>query len=313
MITASITEETRADFAATYERLKQQQFRGGVVTEEQELQFVEELIRQAETGDVAHNGVIHHIVPAEINYLDEATLAATQTPRGLSRPQLALIGALVAAFLGYVAMTLVSGLMGSGTPPTPTAVPTPLVAHNVLASTITPTVGSPTPTGVPATAVTGFPSTVNGERLPLVRPTTLELAGRSFLAFVAPVHDNNWAVNGDPGLANWIPGATINWSFALYLDSDPTAASWLPQLTPPITATVRMSDGRAQRFRLSDRQTIGRTQTEVLDPHWAGLTVVIRAALGDERLLLRGAEIAPVVDTPANPPAKGGDPNAAPP
>jgi hypothetical protein len=244
--------------------------------------------------------VIHHIVPAEINYLDAATLAATQPPRGLSRPQLALIGALMAAFLGYVGMTVASGLMGAPPATTPTPVATLSVAVGNLPSTATPTI-------VPPTAVAGFPSTVNGERLPPVRPTTLDLAGRSFLAFVAPIHDNNWAVNGDPGLANWIPGATINWSFALYLDGDPTAAAWVPQLMPPITATVRVSDGRAQQFRLTERQTIQRTQTEVLDPHWAGLTVVIRAKLGDERLLLRGAEIAPMVDLPVSPTVEGGE------
>jgi hypothetical protein len=304
--TPSITEETRADFAATYDRLKKERFGPGVVTEEQELQFVEELIRQAEAGDVAHNGVIHHIVPAEINYLDEATLAATQPPRGLTRPQIAIVGALVAAFLGYVGLTLVGGLTSSTASITPTPTTTPLVAHSVLPATAT-------PTAVPPTAVAGFPSTVNGERLPLVRPTTLELAGRSFLAYVAPVHDNNWAVNGDPGLANWVPGATINWSFALYLDTDPSAAAWLPHLNTPITATVRVSDGRAQRFQLTEKATIQRTQTEVLDPHWAGLTVVIRAAPGDERLLLRGAEIAPMADMPVTLPAEGGVPTTTPP
>jgi hypothetical protein len=300
MITPSITEETRADFAATYEHKRKEKFGSRVVTEEQELQFVEELIRMAEAGEVAHNGALHHIIPAEINYLDAATLAATQPPRGLSRPQLALIGALVAAFLGYVGMTVASGLVGSPPAPTPTPVSMPLVAAGSLPATATPPI-------VPPTAVTGFPSTVNGERLPPVRPTTLDLAGRSFLAFVAPVHDNNWAVNGDPGLANWIPGATINWSFALYLDGDPTAAAWVPHLTPPITATVRVSDGRAQRFRLTERQTIQRTQTEVLDPHWAGLTVIIRAKMGDERLLLRGAEIAPTVDLPISSTVEGGE------
>jgi hypothetical protein len=170
-----------------------------------------------------------------------------------------------------------------------------------------------TATAVPATAVAGFPATVNGERLPAVRPNTLELGGRSFLAYVAPVQEGNWMVSADPGLANWVPGATINWAFALYVDSDSAASAWVAGLTPPLTATVRVADGRAQVFRLTERQLIRRTQTEVLDPHWAGLTIVIRSEPGDTRLLLRGAEVAPNLDRLATPPGEGGEADVAPP
>lgn len=306
MLTSPLPEETRADFAATYDALKTAYFGPGVVTDEQELAFVEELIRQAEAGDVAHNGAIHHITPAEINYLDEATLAATQPRRGLSRPQLALLGALGAALLGYIVLTLVGGITAPAASPTPTVPPTVLAAASPPPVTLT-------PTAVPPTAVAGFPATVNGERLPAVRPNTLELGGRSFLVYVAPVKDGNWAVSGDPGLANWVPGATINWAFALYVGGDPTAPGWVAGLTPPLTATVRVSDGRAQVFRLTERQLIRRTQVEVLDPHWAGLTVVIRAAPGDTRLLLRGAEVAPDPAARPTPPREGGEASTAPP
>jgi hypothetical protein len=224
----------------------------------------------------------------------------------LSRPQLALLGALGAAFLGYIGLTLLGGLTAAPAPATPTAGPTVLAAASPSALTLT-------PTAVPPTAVAGFPATVNGVRLPAVRPNTLELGGRSFLAYVAPVKDGNWAVNGDPGLANWVPGATINWAFALYVDGDATARSWVSGLTPPVTATVRVSDGRAQVFRLTERQLIRRTQTEVLDPHWAGMTVVIRASPGDTRLLLRGAEVAPSPGALPTPFGEGGEAGAAPP
>jgi hypothetical protein len=301
-----LPEEIRADFMATYDRLKATYFGPGIVTDEQELAFVEELIRQAEAGDVAHNGAIHHITPAEINYLDEATLAATQPRPGLSRPQLAILGALGAAFIGYILLTLLSGLLPSPVSATPTAPPT------ILAAASPPAVAM-TATAVPPTAVAGFPATVNGERLPAVRPNTLELGGRSFLAYAAPVKDGNWMVSADPGLANWVPGATINWAFALYVDSDSTAPTWVAGLTPPLTATVRVADGRAQVFQLTERQLIRRTQTEVLDPHRAGLTIVIRSEPGDTRLLLRGAEVAPNLDRMATPPAEGGEAGIAPP
>jgi hypothetical protein len=281
----TLSDETRADFAATYEQLKGAQFGSGPLSDATELSFVEELIRGAEAGDVAHHGALHHITPAEISYLDEATLLAQVPRRGLSRPQAALLRALVAAFIGYVLLTLLGGPGGPPVAVTPTITPTVVVAGGVLAPTFTPTT-------VPPTAVAGFPATVNGERLPEVRPNTLELGGRSFLAYVAPVKDSNWAVSLDPGRANWVPGATIHWSFALYLDSDPTAPAWVAGLTPPLTATVRVSDGRARLFRLAERQIIRRTQTEVFDPHWAGLTLVLKTEGGDERTLLRGPEIA---------------------
>jgi hypothetical protein len=256
------------------------------VGETDELAFVEELIRQAEAGDVAHHGAIHHITPAEINYLDEATLAASGPRRGLSRPQMAVLGGLGAALVGYLLLTLLGGTGGTAAATTPTVPPTVLAGAGTSHGTVT-------PTPVPPTAVAGFAATVNGERLPEVRPNTLELAGRSFLVYVAPVKDGNWAVRPDPGLANWVPGATVNWSFALYLDGDPTAPAWVARLTPPITATVRTADGRARLFRLTERQSIRRTQTEVFDPHRAGLTLVLKTREGDGRLLLRGTETAP--------------------
>ncbi len=277
-----LSDETRADFATTYERLKAAYFDRGPVSDAAEIAFVEELIRGAEAGDVAHHGAIHHITPAEVSYLDEANLAARLPRPGLSRPQGALLGALGAALVSYILLTLL-GSGGSGAvPATPTARPTVLSASVVV----------PTPTAVPPTAVAGFPATVNGERLPEVRPNTLEVGGRSFLAYVAPVKDGNWAVSLDPGLANWVPGATVHWSFALYLDNDPTARAWGAGLTLPLTATVRVSDGRARLFHLTERQIIRRTQIEVFDPHWAGLTVVLKTQSGDDRTLLQGPEVA---------------------
>jgi hypothetical protein len=163
------------------------------------------------------------------------------------------------------------------------------------------TVGLPTLTPLPVpTAATGF-VTVAGQPLPDVRPNTLDLGGRVFLVYVAPVKDGNWLVRPDPSVANWLPGATANWAFALFVDGgDPSDAAWLARLQPGIRVTLRVSsDSRPHLFRLQRRQEIARTQTEFLDPHRPGLTIALKtsAGAGDTRLLLQGTEeIAPQAD-----------------
>jgi hypothetical protein len=160
------------------------------------------------------------------------------------------------------------------------------------------TVGLPTLTPLPVpTAATGF-VTVAGQPLPDVRPNTLDLGGRVFLVYVAPVKDGNWLVRPDPSVANWLPGATANWAFALFVDGgDLSDAAWLARLLPGIRVTLRVSsDSRPHLFRLQRRQEIARTQTEFLDPHRPGLTIALKtsAGEGDNRLLLQGTEeIAP--------------------
>jgi hypothetical protein len=108
--------------------------------------------------------------------------------------------------------------------------------------------------------------------------------------YVAPVKEGNWAVHQEAGLANWIPGSIVNWSFALYLDADPQAQAWLAQLQPGVSAIVRVADGRALSFKIASAHDISRSQIEFLDPHRPGLTVVLKQHEGDERLLLQGVE-----------------------
>ena len=122
--------------------------------------------------------------------------------------------------------------------------------------------GRPTATPLPVpTAATGF-VTVAGQPLPEVRPKTLDLGGRVFLVYVAPVQDGNWLVRPDPSVANWLPGATANWAFALFVDGgDRADAAWLARLQPgtprdvarlvgqPAASCSARSGGRRSRGR----------------------------------------------------------------
>src|SRR5207248_1551424 len=101
----------------------------------------------------------------------------------------------------------------------------------------------------------------------------------------------NWYVRQEPGIANWVPGSILNWSFALYVDADQSTQAWLAQLQPGAAATLRIADGRALPFTITDRREINRSQTEFLDPHRPGLTMTIKSQPGDSRLLLRGEEV----------------------
>ena len=101
----------------------------------------------------------------------------------------------------------------------------------------------------------------------------------------------------DPSVANWLPGATANWAFALFIGgSAPADAAWLARLQPGTQVTLRVSsDSRQHLFRIQRRQEIARTQTEFLDPHRPGLTIALKTSAGarDTRLLLQGTEEIP--------------------
>lgn len=280
-----ISDTENTEFEAFYKQLLRERFGNSFVTPAQELAFCKELKRGAEHGDVPHGGEMHHVVPAGIDYTDPATIAAVRRPSGLSVPQLFVLVALALAFVGYAVMTLT----GMNKPATASGSQITHAAPSALANSTLQS--SPTPIAVP-TVAEGF-VTVAGERLPAVRPNTLELGDRSFIVYVAPIKEGNWYVRQEPGIANWVPGSILNWSFALYVDSDPTALAWAEQLQSGTTATLRVADGRALLFKITERKEISRSQTEFLDPHRPGLTVAIKYKQGDSRLLIRAMEQTP--------------------
>lgn len=286
---ALLSDEESTEFDNLYKRLRHERFGNSVISPAVELTFCKELRLGAQSGDVPHGGEMHHVVPADIDYTNPAMIAALKRTSGLSVPQLAILLALAFAFVIYVFMT-VTGINKATAKAASllVATATPLRAGSVAGIT-TPTAPPTTPLPVPTVAA-GF-VTVAGEVLPIVRPNSLELGGRQFLVYVVPVKDGNWYVRQDPGIANWVPGSIVNWSFALYIPADQISQTWLAQLQPGSGAILRIADGRAVPFNITERQEINRSQTEYLDPHTPGLTVVIKAAQGDSRLLLRGVEV----------------------
>lgn len=279
----TLTDAENTEFEPLYRRLLRERFGNTLVEPSDELEFCRELKRGAQAGDVPHGGEMHHVVPAEIDYTNPATIAAIRKPRGMSVAQLSVLSVLALVFIAYVLVTLIGlnksdgGKANAQTNSTPTAVagtgstaatPTPLIAPTVAAGFVT----------------------VAGEALPPVRPNSLELGGRSFLMYVAPVKDGNWAVRQEPGVANWVPGSIVNWSFALFVDGDPGAQAWLERLQAGKPVTLRIADGRALLFSITERREISRSQTEFLDPHRPGLTVAIKYQPGDSRLLIRAIQ-----------------------
>jgi hypothetical protein len=291
-----LTDAESTEFENIYKRLLSERFGNAAITADDELGFCRELKRGAQTGDVPHGGELHHVVPADIDYTDPAILRAMRRPSGLSLPQLALLLALTFVFLTYAVMTL-TGLnkpsQAASLAPTGTATATGSTLAN---RSITDTVATATLAPAPTVAA-GF-VTVAGEVLPTVRPNSLELAGRSFLVYVAPVRDGNWNVRQEPGIANWVPGSILNWSFALYLEAEPNAQTWLSRLQPGAAAILRVADGRAVPFNITEAREINRSQIEFLDPRRPGLTVAIKLKAGDSRLLLRGVEASAVPEVP---------------
>lgn len=278
-----LTDAESTEFEVFYKRLLRERFGNALVTPDDELHFCRELKRGAQAGDVPHGGEMHHVVPADIDYTNPATVAAMRKPRGLSLPQLSILSALALAFLAYVVMTLAGLNKPSGGSSAPQVQATPSAPTGAGA-------GSMTATAPPAPTVAAGFVTVAGEALPTVRPNTLELGGRSFLVYVAPVKDGNWSVRQEPGIANWVPGSIVNWSFALFVASDPGARAWLEGLQAGKPVTLRVADGRALLFTITERKEISRQQTEFLDPHRPGLTVAIKYQPGDSRVLIRAAE-----------------------
>jgi hypothetical protein len=146
--------------------------------------------------------------------------------------------------------------------------------------------------------VAGF--IVVGQRTPTaLSPDSLELAGRSFVVYNAPVDkDKNWLVLSDPNYANWLAGSIVNWTFALMLQTDAGAdrSAFLAHLREadlPIILRVRSDEGvvTTHTFRADGVRTIKRTATDVFDIRVPGLTLIIRTDDTDQRLYLHGTEI----------------------
>jgi len=294
--TAPTGDPEGQEFADTFEQLLTERFGHTSVPLAEALTLVETLIGEAEQGAVPHHGQIHHIAPVVLDPTERATIqAGTQAAGGIPK-WVQAVGMIGGALL--VAFMLIMVLF-------------PQPAGHAALPPRTPPVGSGSPvagaTEAPPTAAPSF-VTVAGQVLPEVQPNTLDLDGRTFLVYPAPVVDKNWVIKTDPAVVNWLPGASTNWTFLIVTDpTDAATTRWVAGLGAGRPAVLRVSaDSGVHQFQLTSRRRITRTQTEFGDPHRPGLTVLLKAAAAtdDARILLQGVEVVRAAGTPA---AKGGD------
>ena len=292
----TLTPEERVRFRQVYDAQLQERYGTHLPTAAERLTFTRELLHNWRRGQACVGATLKYVTLNAAALTDPAVVdarirATGQRPTYL--PYLLLVGAM--ALLGL--WVVLSGA-GSARRGAAVRVPTPLP-------------GTPLLTPPPATAVTGF--IVVGQRTPTaLSPDSLELAGRSFVVYNAPVDkDKNWLVASDPNYANWLAGSIVNWTFALMLQEDTGAdrPAFLARLREPglsIMLRVRSDEGvvTTHTFRTDGVRGIKRTDTDVFDIRVPGLTVIVRSDDSDQRLYLHGTEIltpAPTASTQADP------------
>jgi len=272
--------------------------------------FIDDMIKEVEDGWVIHRGQWRRVLLPNRDPGDVAGIAAEakKAKKGFSRGQLTVgIGGIF--LLLWVAVRLLSpdpdtaaGAALTPTPGTPTA----------YTLTATPDL-RPTSTPLPAPTIAAGFITANGATAWKKHPNSLKLAGRTFGVYQAPVQQNVWQVVFNPGLANWVQGATLNWSFAIYLDADPDPSTgpWLAGLLPgeavaEISVVEPDQHPHWVRYGIMERKEIDRTQTDVFDPARAGVTIALKADPNTDKWIeLHGVEVVPAAGTPVVTPAAG--------
>jgi len=282
-----LTNEETQEFELFYKNVEERQRRDiagsglELISPSSRVAFCEQVIRSVKDGNYPYLGEWQYVHP-QGDPTDPGAIAAGTKKPTYAKWQI-IVGSAALLLVAYVVASLLTGstLLPSQTPAASRAVVT-------AASTST----SPTPSEVVPTPQVGF-ITVNGQPVPEVHPLTLELGGRRMLVYAAPVAGDNWMVRQDPSVANWIPGARINWSFGVWPGSDAAATAWLNSLKPGTTAQLRVKwvDGTVVtlNFTLTTRETIDRSQTEVFNPTKPGLSVVV--STGQAQTLLRGLDL----------------------
>lgn len=290
------TPAEEREFAAAVAAAQRAQFGDQPVEREQRAAFLRGLLVRIDEGYVCVRGEWRQVVVPEM---------APDDPRRLKAQQPRKTGPSFGAIAGGIATAIlllgigVSLLLPSGSQAHPTT-------GTLVATVITGTVTTLAATSVPPTIAAGFVTADGAEARP-IHPNNLDLGGRSFGIYQAPVQQNTWQVSTDPGLANWVPGAILNWSFAIYADHDatPATAAWVNSLQPgtPVTVRVVLLDHtiRTVQFQITERRRIRRTQTEIFNPDTPGVTVAVKDGPGDSWVMVRGVEV--VADAPAAAPA----------
>jgi hypothetical protein len=288
----TLTPEERVRFQQVYDAQLRERFGNRIATAQQRLVFTRELIQNWRRGQACVGTTLKYVPLTAAALTDPDVIEARVRPYrnlGAYLPYLVLVGAMM--LVGLWALGNGSGSSGQAAQAarTPTTLP-----------------GTPGPTAAPATAVAGLIAV--GQRTPTaLSPDNLELAGRSFVVYNAPVDkDKNWLVSADPNYASWLPGSIVNWTFALLLQDDagPDTPGFLARLgRPGETAVLRVRSDEgivtSHTFRLDAARPIKRTDTDVFDIRVPGLTLIVRTDDSDRRLYLRGTEVLAPALTPS--------------
>src|SRR4051812_22562753 len=95
------------EFEATYQALVIEHFGTAVVPVADQIPLTEQLLAEADMGDVPHRGKMHHIAPLALDPTDAAVIQAAVRPPG-GVPRLVTMGALlgVPLLLGWLLIAL---------------------------------------------------------------------------------------------------------------------------------------------------------------------------------------------------------------
>jgi hypothetical protein len=290
----ALTPEERVRFQSVYDQLAGEYFNGRLPGTRQKLEFTRHLQQSWRRGWTAVGKTYKQInltVPRRVTPATLAAGAGAPRDRGALLP-LGLIGLALLAFGWWTVFG--AATLHSQTLPLPATV------------AATSTSGTAPPTAPPPTVGVGGISIGTQTTPTVLSPTTLKLAGRSFVVTPSGVDNNkNWIVRPDPLYANWLAGSLVNLTFFLALESDPGAAAFVAQLRTasdaPADLTISTNTGviTTRRFQIDQIRTIARTDTDVYNSTALGLTILVRYDQSDARLYLHGREMLLPAATPS--------------
>lgn len=299
-----VTPELEAQFEQDWQQRVREEFGTRNYTNQEELALCRKLLGEADMGWMYLKGKRVQVNPSAIKPISPAAIAAASkrdTSGSGNRLKILLVAGGIIASL-FVCSSLFISRSGGATSAQSKATVTAQAQRTASAvaeanSNSLTHVPQSTATPEPAPTLPPLFITSGDQRLPVQRPNTLEFGERSFIVYVAASKNGNWSVKQDATVANWLPGAVINWSFGIFLQKDTNASNWVKNLKVGDVVVMRLADGTARRFQISGLTTIARTQTEIFDPHQPGLNVVIKYDSSDDRLRIIGTELS---ESPGN-------------
>ena len=294
-----VGDDLDREFDEVYQRIIASK---GVRTDEEELALVNELVRRAEQGAFPWDGAMHIISPkADVDWASDEAMLAVRTPRTRNNALIAG-GVVIAGALLFTLFSLVGGAQGGSNGASSASA----TATDLAASGLTETLAiDATQTAVAqATAVWAGSGIVVGtdykQKLPPVYPETLEIDGVPFRVYPSAMEGGRWRYENVEGIASWIGGTVINWSFgvpaldynlALFKRLGEGPNGHEGEDDGEREALLRMSGGVVRHFKLQRPVQIERQQIEIFMQNQPGITIVL---LGDEqgalRWMVRGTE-----------------------